>query len=94
VGVDVVDLFRRDAGVGKRHQHGAGLAPARRVGLRQVLRIRGDAVTDELGVDVRASPRRVTELLEHEHGAGLTHDEAVAIGLERTACVLRVVVPT
>jgi hypothetical protein len=36
----------------------------------------------------------VPELLEHEHGTRLAHDEAIAIGLERPARVLRVVVAT
>ena len=74
--------------------HGTSRAPARRVGLGQVLRVGGDAVADELGVDPRAAPGCVPELLEHEHGAGLAHDEAVAIGVERPARVLWVVVAT
>ena len=52
----------------------------------------GDAVADELGVDPRPALGRVLELLEHENGARLAHDEAVAIGLERPARVLWVVV--
>jgi hypothetical protein len=36
----------------------------------------------------------VPEFLEHKHGARLAHDEAVAIGLERPARVLRIVVAT
>ena len=90
--VDVVDLVWRDAGVRERHAHGTGRALARRVGLGQVLRVGGDAVADELGVDPRPAPGCVPELLEHENGAGLAHDEAVAIGLERPARVLWVVV--
>jgi hypothetical protein len=59
-----------------------------------VLRVGGDAVADELGVDPRPASRGVPELFEHEHGPGLAHDEAIAIGVERPARVLRVVVAT
>ena len=45
----------------------------------------GRAVADDLGVDRRAAPLRVLELLEDEHAGALADDEAVAILVERAA---------
>jgi hypothetical protein len=47
-----------------------------------VLGVGGEAVADDLRVDLRATGLCVVEPLEHEHGAGLAHDEAVALGVE------------
>src|SRR3954452_20677746 len=48
VGVDVVDLRGVDARVGERHRHRARRALARRVGVGDVRRVRGEAVADQL----------------------------------------------
>ena len=93
VRVDVVDLVGRDAGVCERHPHRAGRATAGRVGLGHVPRVRRDAVAEQLRVDPGATAARMLELLEHENGARFAHHEAVPVGVERPARVLRVVVP-
>ena len=69
----------------------AGLV-ACRIGLGDVVRVRRDAVPDQLGVDLRPARLRALVLLEHDGATGLAHHEAVATGVERTRGALRVVV--
>ncbi len=54
--------------------------------------VSGHAVADDLGVDVGSALESVLQLLQHQHPAALSHDEAVAPGIERTAGSLRLVV--
>ena len=83
--VDVVDVLRAHAGVVHGHAHRAsGMLPGR-IRLGDVLGVGGDAVAAELRVDLRVPLLRVLELLENDDAAGLAHDEAVALGVERTA---------
>ena len=67
VRVDVVDVFRRQAGLVERDLDGT----CRRVDarLRQVSGVGGRAVPGELGENFRAARRRVLPRLEH-HDAG------------------------
>src|SRR5206468_2947459 len=70
-----------------------GRTYAGRVRLGHVLRVGGEAVAEQLGVDRGTAGASVLELLQHDDGAGLTHDEAVALRVERARGALRVVVP-
>ena len=85
MGLDVVDVMRRQAGVGVRRAQHCHLG--RRIGGEQAV---GPAVL----VDRRAPhhrqhpvpvPHRVTEPLEHHRSAALTTDEPISIGVERMA---------
>ena len=57
-----------------------------------MLRVGREAVPRHLGVDLGAAGLRVLQLLEHEHGARLAHDEAVAAGVEGAGRMLGIVV--
>ena len=52
-------------------------------GARDLVRVARRAVAQQLGVDARAPPPRVLQLLEHEHRGALTDDAAVAAEIER-----------
>src|SRR6185312_793982 len=65
----------------------------RRVRLGDVIRVRGDAVADQLRVDLRAPRLRVLELLQHDDAAGLAHDETVPAGVKGPRGALRILVP-
>src|SRR5918999_540598 len=84
------DAIGRDRRIPERHSHRARRVLARRVRLRDVVRVRGEAVTEHLGVDLRPTGAGVLELLEHDEGTGLAHDEAVAAGVERPRGLPRV----
>jgi len=93
VRVDVVDLGRIDPRVGKCHRHRPGRILALGIGLGDVQRVGGQAVTRKLRVDLGAARACVLQLLEHENGAALAHHETVAVAIEGTTAGLRVIVP-
>src|SRR5690606_27456871 len=92
VRVDVVDDVGGDAPLAERHAHRAdgAFAVLRLAG--HVIGIRRDAVARDLAVDRRATLPGVLEVLEDEDAGALADDEAVAIAIERTAGLLRLVV--
>jgi hypothetical protein len=65
VGVHVADLGDVDACVREGHPQGAGGIETDRVGIGDVIRVGGDAVADQFGVDVCAACTRMLEFLEH-----------------------------
>src|SRR6476661_1970562 len=82
VRVDVADVRGRDPSVLDGPPHGALSAFPVRRGLRDVVRIPGGAVANDLGVDLRAAPLRVLELLEDHDSRTLAHHEAVTRRIE------------
>ena len=93
VGVDVADCGLVDyAGVPERDLDRLHRAVGRRIGRRDVVGVAGGAVPGELGVDLRAARLRVLLGLEDQHRRALAHHESVAVGVERTARLLRSVV--
>ena len=90
--VDVVDLFRHNARLPDRHRHHT----ARAVGILRrrchMVGIAGEAVADDLRIDVRAAPPGELQFLENHHAGALADDEAVAILVEGPAGVRRIVV--
>ncbi len=72
--------------------HGPSGASTAWAGQRDVVPVRRHPVADHLGVDVGAAGQGVLALLEDERRRALGHHETVAIGVERTARPLRVVV--
>mmetsp|Transcript_39764 Transcript_39764/g.87296 ORF Transcript_39764/g.87296 Transcript_39764/m.87296 type:complete len:236 (-) Transcript_39764:576-1283(-) len=92
VRVDVLHLLRRDAGRVHGEVEALGHALALGVGCGDVVRVAGGGVAGELAVDVRAARERVLLRLEEQHARALAHDEARAVGVERSAGCLRRVV--
>ena len=84
VGVDVVDLVGRRCPAFSSARRAARTAPmpARRR-QRDVRRVGGRAVADQLGQDRRAARLGVLELLEDDDAGALADDEPVAPGVER-----------
>ena len=91
VGVDVVDVVRRQAGVVERQADGALGAFAVDAGRDDVVGVRAGAVAGELGEDAGAAALGVLQRLEDEDAGALGADEAVAVGVEGTAGLRRVV---
>ena len=79
VGVDVVDVVRRDAGALDRRVHAAERAVAVLGRRRDVEGVARQAVADQFGVDLRAARLGVLVLLEHDDAGPLAHHEAVAV---------------
>ena len=84
VRVDVTDLLRLHARAGQRRAHHLGDADRVRIGLGHVMRVVRGAVAKYLGIDARASPLGVLELLEQHHARPLAHHEAGARSVEGT----------
>ena len=93
VRVDVVDVGRRDAGVGDRLLHAARRALAARRRRRDVEGVGAGAVADHLAEDAGAAGLGVLERLQHQDAGALRHHEAVAVAVERAARPLGLVVP-
>ena len=85
VGVDVVDLARRDAGPAQRRGHATERAVAilRRRG--DVVGIAGQAVADQLGINAGAAALGVFVFFQHDRTSALAHHEAVAIACRKAA---------
>ena len=85
VRVDVADLLRRDVGLPEGHVHDAH-RPAAVLGRRRnVIRVAGHAVADDLGVDSRAARDGRFALFENDHAGPLADDEPIALLVERAA---------
>ena len=88
VRVDVADRRRLEPGVPQRGAEaglGAAVVGRRR---RDVVGVAVGGVADQLGVDPRAAPSGVLELLEHQDAGALADHEAVAVEVERPARAL------
>ena len=94
VRVDVIDLGKADARLAHRHFHRTiGTRP---VGVRRghVIGIARQAVTQNLGVNLRAARLGVLVFLEADDARAFAHHEAVAALVIRTRCLFgRVVEP-
>src|SRR4051794_25509115 len=90
--VDVIDVRWLQAGLPERHLHRAIAARAFRMRCGDVISIAGEAVTDDLGIDLRTPRFRMLIFLEHDDTGSLAHDEAVAVLVVRTAGLLWLVV--
>ena len=75
--IEMTNLARRNPCLGDRDLHG----PARTVAVlrtgRDVVRIRGRAVADELGERFCAARQRMAQFLDHQDAGAFAHDEAV-----------------
>lgn len=93
VGVDIIDLQgrRRSTRQCPGHRHRQPLPF--RIGLGDVKRVARRCIAREFAIDARPARQRVVERLQHQHAGALTHDEAVAIAVERAARLLRRIVP-
>ena len=92
VRVDVIDLIGTDAGVPHGDPERFRIALAFGVGTGDVEPIAGGAVADHFAEDDRAASAGVFELFQHEHAGTFGGDEAVAVEVERTARMLRIVI--
>src|SRR6266436_3148378 len=92
VGVDVVDVVRRNLRVIERQLHGPRGASAvfRRRG--HVVGVGGKSITGELTIDLRAALLRVFELFDNGNARAFADDETVAVPIERARRALRFVV--
>ena len=92
VGVDVVDVRGLDARVADGAAHRAEAAVAIIGGGGNVVGVAGQAVANNLGVDLRAAGLGVLVFLKHQHPGAFTHDKAVAGHVVGTGGLLRGVV--
>ena len=84
VRVDVPDPLRFDVRPRERLAHHLRHTGRLRLGLRQVVRVVGRAVAEDLRVHLRPALLRRLQLLQHEDARALPHDEAGAQCVERT----------
>ena len=84
VGVDIVHLGRRYAGIGQGGVHGAGPAAAGGVGCGHVIGIAADPAAEDLGVNPGLAPARVGQGFEDQNARAFTQGHALAITIERT----------
>ena len=82
VGVDVLDIGRRDVAVGERALHRPRSLRSVRSRGGHVMRVIRVSISHELGVDMGTTGTRAFEFLEHEDGATLTHHEAISVAVE------------
>ncbi len=92
MGIDVIDIGRRQTGALQRHGHAAEGAVAILGWGGNVEGIAGQAVTDHFGIDLGAARLGVLEFLEHNDPCTLAHDETVSILVIGTRGRLRIVV--
>ncbi len=92
MGVDVVDIVRRQAGALQRHRHAAvrAIAIFRRCG--DVVSVTGKAVTDDFGINLCAARLGMFQLLQNDDAGTFAHDETVTVAIIGTGCLLRIVV--
>ena len=92
VRVDVADLLGAHPRIGERifHRQIGTLSVGRRIG--EAVGVRRRRVPHHLAVDFCAARLRALVLLEHEHARALAQHEAVAVQIERTRCMRRIVV--
>src|SRR5712691_3447284 len=92
VGVDVVDVVRRNLRVIERQLHGARSASAvfRRRG--HVVGVGRKSVAGELTIDLRAAFLRVFELFHNSNACAFADDETVTVAIKRSGRALGFVV--
>src|SRR6476660_10601644 len=82
VRVNVINLVRRYAGVLERELHGTGGALTVRRRRRHVVSVRGDAVSYEFAVNIRAARLGMLQFLHHHNSCAFAHHKTVAITIE------------
>src|SRR6266550_1758619 len=81
--VDVVDIRWLHSGLVERHLHGARVSFSLGRWRRDVVRVGGRTVADELAIDLRFAGERALALLEDENCGTFRENEAVTIFIER-----------
>src|ERR671934_1087028 len=92
MGINVIDLGGRHTGVLQRQLHSARSTFALRGWRCDVESVGRNSVTGELAINLRTAPPGVFELLHNHHACAFTHDEAVAVTIERARGALRFVI--
>src|SRR5271156_6775179 len=92
VRVDVADVVRRNVAVFQRGERDTIAAVAVLGRLRDVVRVAGHSITNNLCENLRAAALRVFQRFQNHHTGTFADDEAVAIGVERAAGVFGIVV--
>ena len=92
MGVDVIDVPRREPRGVKGVHHGPDCPAPFGMRRGEMIRVAGGPVSRHLRQDMRASLAGVFQLLEHEDPGALRHDEPVPVAVERAACLVRFVV--
>ena len=79
--VDVVDVGGRKPGALQRRRHAAKGAVAILGRRGDVVGVAGQAVADDLGIDLGAARLGMFQLFEDDDAGALAHDEAVAVAV-------------
>ncbi len=90
MGVQMLDIGRRDVGLCQSDIHRAPGAVAVLATGCHVERIGRRAVADQFGDRLRAARQGMIQFLEHHDAGAFAHDEAVAVAIERTRGALRI----
>ncbi len=64
------------------------------IGRSEMKSVRVGSIAKDLGVDFGAPCERIFQPLEHKDGGAFAYDETIAIFVERTAGVVRVIIAT
>ena len=82
--IDVVDVCWRQLGMAQRHFHSAVTTIAIFRRRRDVVRIAGEAIAENLSIDFRAALFRVLVFFKNEYASAFAEQEAVAVFVVRT----------
>src|SRR5574344_71808 len=90
--IDIVYISSLHAGIVKSQLHASCLELAMRSRARDVIGIRVCAVADNFGIDMRAAGFGMIEAFDDNEASAFTHDEAAAILVKWTGCMLRIII--
>ena len=79
MGVDIVDIFRVQAGLAQRHLHGTERARTFRMWRRHVIGIAGQAITDHFAINLGTARLGPLIFFQHHHASAFAHHETIAI---------------
>src|SRR6266516_2715196 len=92
MGIDVINLIGRYAGVLERELHGARCAFTVWWRRGHVVSVRGKAVSCDFTVNLRASRFGVLQFLDHHNPRAFAHHKTVAVTIERPGDALGLIV--
>src|SRR6266480_6513151 len=92
VGVNVIDIARRNFRVLKRQLHGPRGASAVIRRRSHVIGVRRKSVASELAINFRAALLSVFKLFYDGNAGAFAYDETVTVAIERARCALRLVI--
>ena len=90
--IDVIDVFRLEAGIFDGQSHAFRLLDAFRSRSRNVISVGIAAITADFTVDMSTAFLSVFQFFEEDDTGTFAHDETVAVFIEGTRCMSRVIV--